>query len=501
MSGTFRPGLHAFEGYAPHEELEADAVVIGAGPGGAGAALAMAEAGLRVIVLEEGRSWAPNQFEPSATWAFQHLYAGRGSRTTTGNCVIPLPGGRGVGGGTLVNSAICFRTPPRILAEWRDVHGCARLTDAHMEACFTRIWSTLGVSVNPPEIQRENNHIFRVGAERLGLRGAWLARSAPGCVGCGTCQQGCGSGGKSSADKTFLSEAIATGRVAVHADCRVDGVETSGGGVRAVGGRTMLPGRYTPAGTFRVSARVFVLAAGAIGSPRFLLANGLADRNVGEHLRIHPTSGLLGRFTHAIEPWRGVTQGYYVDCWDEGFLLQTYSAPPDQYYLTVPLPADESLAFMRDLRHYASAGVVVHDEDSVGAVRRGSIAYNLGELDRKRLLAGLRRSAAVYFAAGATEVLTAVHGAPRVRSPDEIDTVLHDDLPAHDIGLYASHPMGTCRMGADPAATVVDPDGRVWGWDNLHIADASVFPTSLGVNPQVTIYALGLTIGAAAAGA
>ena len=100
MSGTFRPGLHAFEGYGPHEELEADAVVIGAGPGGAGAALALAEAGLRVVVLEEGRSWAPNQFEPSATWAFQHLYAGRGSRTTTGNCVIPLPGGRGVGGGT-----------------------------------------------------------------------------------------------------------------------------------------------------------------------------------------------------------------------------------------------------------------------------------------------------------------------------------------------------------------------------------------------------------------
>ena len=61
--------------------------------------------------------------------------------------------------------------------------------------------------------------------------------------------------------------------------------------------------------------------------------------------------------------------------------------------------------------------------------------------------------------------------------------------------LYASHPMGTCRMGAEPEHSVVDPLGRVWGWSNLRVADASIFPTSLGVNPQVTTMALGLMIG------
>ncbi len=496
MSG----GTFGFERYPAHLELEADVCVIGSGAGGSATAAALAERGLRVIVLEEGRSWAPHQFQASAPWAFKNLYAGLGSRATRGNCVIPLPGGRGVGGSTLINSAICFRTPAPVLADWRTRHGCHRLTDTWMDACFTRIWRTIGVTVNPPEVQRNNNHIFRQGAEALGLPGAWMARSAPGCVGCGTCQQGCSTGGKLSVDRSFLAEAVATGRVGVYADCRVVAAETTAGRVTAVTGRTVQPDSYTDAGTFRVRAAAFVVSAGPVGSPRFLLANGLADGpangHAGQHLHIHPTAGVLAKFNQQIVAWEGVTQGYYVDCWERGFLLQTFSMPPDQYFLAAPLLGDELLSLMGNLRHYASAGVVVHDEDSVGSVTEGALLYRLGDRDRARILAGLRMTARVFFAAGATEVVPGVNGVGVIRSPDAIDAMLPDTLPAHDIGLYASHPMGTCRMGADPAASVVDPDGRVWGWDNLYVADSSVFPSSLGVNPQVTVMALGLTVGA-----
>ncbi|MDP2316149.1 MAG: GMC family oxidoreductase [Pseudomonadota bacterium] len=490
-----RGGFFGFEGYPAHMELEADVCVIGSGAGGSATAAALAERGLRVIVLEEGRRWAPEQFQGRAPWAFKHLYAGRGTRATRGNAIIPLPGGRGVGGSTLINSAICFRTPAPVLAEWRGTFGCHHLTDEWMGGCFDRIWRTIGVTVNPPEVQRNNNHIFRQGAEALGLDGAWMARSAPGCQGCGTCQQGCSTGGKLSVDRTFLAEAVLTGLVAVHADCRVVGVETQGDRVLAVTGRTVRPQDYADEGTFRVRARAFVSSAGPVGSPRFLMANGLSDGPVGQNLHVHPTAGVAARFDQEIVAWQGVTQGYYVDCWRDGYLLQTFSMPPDQYFLSFPLVGDEMLAFMRDLRHYASAGVVVHDEDSVGAVTESSLVYDLGDLDRTRILAGLRASARVFFAAGAKEVVPGAHGVGIIRSVEEIETVLHDNIPAHDIALYASHPMGTCRMGNDPARSVVDPDGRVWGWQNLHVADASVFPTSLGVNPQVTVMALGLTIG------
>lgn len=496
-----RPGKHGFEGYAGDWEVEADVCVLGAGAGGSSVACALAEAGHTVVVLEEGRHWKPEQFEASSPWAFKNLYAGRGTRATRGNAIIPLPGGRGVGGSTLINSAICFRTPEPVLRQWREQFGCHRFEPAWMDACFDRIWSTIGVTVNPPEVQGNNNHIFRQGAEALGLDGHWMARSAPGCVGCGTCQQGCSSGGKLSVDRTFLQLAVDTGRVAVHADCRVDGVETEGGRVVAVHGRTIEPSRYQEAGRFRVRARKFVLAGGAIGSPRFLLKNGLGGGPVGENLCIHPTSGVVGRFPFEVVPWVGTTQGYYVDRWEDGFLLQTFNMPPDQVYVTLPLPNNDVLSTVRDLRYCASAGVVVHDEDSWGMVGESALLYRLGDVDRERILQGMRLTARVYFAAGATEVYTAVRGGAILRSVDEVDAGLPLDTAAIDIGLYASHPMGTCRMGADPETSVVDPDGKVWGWDNLWVSDASVFPTSLGVNPQVTVMALGLTIGRQVAGA
>lgn len=492
----FQPGRNGFERFgASPLELAADVCVIGGGAGGASTACALAEAGLTVVLLEEGRNWQPRQFQPTASWAFKHLYAGRGTRATRGNCLIPLAGGRGVGGSTLINSAICFRTPETVLADWRDNHGCEHFDSAWMDACFARIWGTIGVTVNPPEFQRENNRIFKQGADALGLDGKWMARSAPGCTGCGTCNQGCPTGGKLTIDRSFLQVAIDTGRVGVYGDCRVDGVETDGGRVVAVTGRTVEPAGYTDAGTFRVKADRFVVCGGAVGSPRFLEANGLASGVVGQNLRIHPTSYALARFDQEIVPWHGVTQGYYVDMWDQGFLLQTFSMPPDQYYLSVPLAGDEGLAVMRDLRHYASGGVVIHDEDSVGHVGASELVYWLGDQDRRRLLAGVRQVARVYFAAGATEVIAGIHGVPTLRSVADIDRYIVDDIPAVELGLYASHPMGTCRMGANPATSVVDAAGRVWGWDNLHVADASVFPTSLGVNPQVTVMAMGLTIG------
>jgi len=488
------PGRHGYEGYGPHLELEADVCVVGAGAGGASLACAVAEAGHSVVVVEEGRHWKPSDFKPAAPWAFQHLYHGRGTRAARGNAIIPIPGGRGVGGSTLINSAICFRTPDPVLADWRS-RGLRNLEPEWMAATFDRIWRTIGVTVNPPEVQRNNNHLMKAGAEALGLKGAWLARSAPGCTGCGTCQQGCPTGGKLSVDRTFLAEAVGTGRVGVYADCRAEAVETEGGRVVALTGYTQEPKGYTDAGTWRVRAKHFVLAAGAIQTPRFLLRNGLGAGPVGEHLHIHPTSGVLARFRDEVLPWHGVTQGYYVDCWERGFLLQTFCAPPDQYYVSLPLPGDEALAIMADLRYYASGGVVVHDEDSTGRVGASSLGYWLGDGDRRVLMDGLRTMARLYFAAGATEIIAGAHGVGVVRDPADIDRLLTDSIPAHDLGLYAAHPMGTCRMGGSPEDAVVDPDGRVWGMDNLWISDASVFPTSLGVNPQVTIMALGLTTG------
>jgi choline dehydrogenase-like flavoprotein len=497
----FAPGKHGFESYPSALPLEVDVCVIGAGAGGCATAAALAQSGLTVAVLEEGRHWEPGQFKPTTAAAFKNLYQDRGLRSLRGNAIIPMPGGRGVGGSTLINSAICFRTPPAVLQCWRDEHGCDSFTEDRFAPYFDRIWRTLGVTVNPVAVQRNNNLIFKEGAEKLGLRGEFTARSAPGCVGCGICQYGCPSGGKSSADRTFLAEALQSGRVGVYADCRMTGVETQGDRVVAVSGELVDPDTHEGRGSVRVKADTFVLSAGPIGSPVFLLKHGLADdAHCGQHLVVHPTSGVMARFEQEIRPWSGVTQGYYVDCWDRGFLLQTFTVTPDQYYLVMQSRAGaETLGYMRDLAHMASAGALVHDQDSAGAVRHTvmgpDLSYFFGEGDKRRLIDGIRLAAEVFFAAGAREVFAGHMNAKAIPSPGQIAASIPYDIPAHHLFLYASHPMGTCRMGADPAASVVDPQGRVWGWANLRVADASMFPTSLGVNPQVTTMAMGLMVG------
>jgi choline dehydrogenase-like flavoprotein len=504
--GTFSPGRHGAASVPRKLVVHAEVAVIGAGAGGVAAATALAEAGRRVALFEEGRHWAPKDFRPDTTFAFRHLYQARGARSSRGNMVMPLPGGRGVGGSTLINSAICFRCPDPILDHWRDGLGCSTLERDRFGRYFDRIWQTLGVTVQSLDIQRLNNIVFRDGAEKLGLKAEFLPRSAPGCAGCGVCQYGCPTGGKSSVDRTFLVEALATGNVGVYADCRMTTAITEGDRIIAVEGELLDPETQEPIGTVRVEADAFVLSGGPIGSPLFLLSNRLADdTHCGAHLVVHPTTSGMARFPFEIRPWHGVTQGCYVDLWERGYLLQTYTVTPDQYFALLPtMMGEETMSYMKDLRFMGSAGALIHDEDSEGRVQvtpvGPDISYFLGEGDRQRLVEGLRKVGEVFFAAGALEFLPARLGGGVVRTVGEIEAALPLDMPAHHLVTYASHPMGTCRMGATSESSVVDPHGRVWGWKNLVVADASVFPTSLGVNPQVTTMAMGLMIGETLAG-
>ena len=181
-----------------------------------------------------------------------------------------------------------------------------------MGPLLDRVWSTIGVTVNPVAFQRDNNLIFKAGADALGIPGT-------GCPGQPLAALGVGSvrwvvplaGSFRSIVRSY--SALATGNCAVHADCQVDGVETQDGVVKAVGGRLIDPADLKPKGRFRVKARAVVSSAGPIGTPRFLLSSGLTDdRVVGQSLFIHPTSGQMGRFAQEIKPWHGVTQGYCV---------------------------------------------------------------------------------------------------------------------------------------------------------------------------------------------
>ena len=164
--------------------------------------------------------------------------------------------------------------------------------------------------------------------------------------------------------------------------------------------------------------------------------------------------------------------------------MQVYSVTPDQMFVGMPfsLGSDRPKP-VRYLKHMALTGPLVHDEDSMGKVTLRGLVYFMGEGDRKRLLAGIRDTCRVFFAAGATEVYRGIVGSKPIQNAGDVDDSVPDSIPARDLYLFAGHPMSTCPMGSDPETPTVDPDGRLYGWDYLYFADASVFPTSLGVNP------------------
>lgn len=485
-----------------NHEIDADVVIVGAGAGGAACAHELASRGLSVAVLEEGHRWLPHQYPASYGWALNHIYADKGSRIVEGDSMYPMPAGRGVGGSTLINSAICYRAPEHVLDQWADDLGLEALRPAAMKPLYEQVERVIGVNQAFAQQARANNLFMKRGAEKLGMDGAFIWRNAPGCIGCGVCHLGCPSGGKGSVDRNFVPMAEAKG-ARIYADCKVSKIAIERGRARGVEAVVRDVETDQQVGTLKVRARAVVLSAGSVGTPLLLLKQEVANGSdqVGRNLEIHPAVGTYGFVDEAINSWDGVPQAYavFLDR-KEGILLQAYNANPEIFFSSLPWSGPEGMKQLRRMKNLAMCGAIVSDRPSgrvaVGRNGKAKITYQLGDLERKKLLRALRAIVQVLFAAGASEVFPGIGiGDVWARTEAEAIALLHDDVPERELHVYASHPMGTCRMGRDRRSSVVGPDGQAHELPGLYIADASVFPSSLGVNPQLTVMALGMLIG------
>jgi choline dehydrogenase-like flavoprotein len=481
--------LHSAEQLKPGTRIKADVAIVGSGAGGAAVAAELAKSGLRVAVFEEGRSFAPSDLVTRPSWAYRHLYAGRSVLVARGRVLIPLAAGRAVGGSTFVNSAICFRGPDRVLREWERDFG-SPWTPERMGPLFDEVEKALDVQKIGPEVARNNSLVFKRGAEKLGLEGDFISRNAPGCVGCGVCQLGCPIGGKGSVDKNLLPAAMQAG-AEVYSEVRARDIHVERGVVKGLTCEILDPDDGAT-GLVEVEAGKVFLCGGAFGTPQLLQRNGLCNGSgrVGENLHIHPAQPAAALFDEEIRYWDGVTQGYYVHL--EDAILETFTATPELFWATLPIGQMN----LRRVKHVASVGCMIRDEGKgrvrwQGDGRLPEITYELTEADRARFIEGARTTSRVYFAAGAHTVYPLLN--PMVepaRSQHEALAQLPDSLPLQRLNPYASHPQSTCRMSADPRAGVCKPTGETHEVRNLYVADGSLFPTALGVNPQITILAL-----------
>lgn len=450
--------------------IEGDVCVVGAGAGGAVVAAELAEGGANVVVLEQGPAHDPDSFTARPTEMLARLYRDGGQTVTLGTPPIGLPLGRGLGGSTLVNSGTCFRTPGPVLERWRQEFGLE--LDA-LQPCFERVERALSVSEVTPELAGLNAEVARRGAERLGWSHGYLARNAKGCVGSGVCAFGCPTSAKQHTGITYVPRARAAGarilpgasvaRVLVRGG-RVRGVESSIGEVRAP---------------------TVILAAGTIHTPTLLKRSGLgADSGqLGRNLTIHPATAVFALMDEVVDMGRGVPQSFYIDEFAaDGIMFEGVAGPPAYAAIALPLTGRRHAEVMASYRQLAQFGLMVSDRPRgrIVSIRgRPVIRYDLDRRDLERFRIGLRRLEQLFKAAGAREVFLPL---PRGVTPEQVR--------ARNLKLMGFHPLGTARADARASHGVVDGDLAVHGVPGLHVADGSVVPSALGVNPQMTIMSL-----------
>jgi choline dehydrogenase-like flavoprotein len=489
---------------APIGGEDCDVLVVGSGAGGAVAAAILAEAGLDVIVLEAGPYLDRRTYPDEPLEALTALYREGGLTVAEGVPSIPVPVGRAVGGTTVINSGTCFRAPDAKLAEWRQRFGIEWATDLAPD--YAQAEELLDVKPVDTSRMGRNGQLLMEGADAMGVSGGPLSRNAGDCVQCSSCPQGCKLDAKRAMHVSYLPRAVAAGaRVRANVDARKVLFE----GRRAVGVACVASDPVEPASTdgrpgrggraprpYEVRASTVIVAGGAFGTPELLLRSGFSSPSgrLGHNLHIHPACWVGARFEEEVRGWEGVMQSYCVDEWeDRGILLEATFTPLAFGAQWLPGTGPEHQERMLAFDHVASTGVHLSDRSSgrVGLTPNGTlrVTYRLQRDEARELVFGIARAAELLFAAGATEVYPQIGGIPVIR-PGETAKLEESPPPPGALRLEAFHPMGTAPMAADPGLGVTGPDGAVHGAEDLYVADASLLPTSIGVNPMMTVIAM-----------
>ncbi len=486
--------------------LDADAVIVGSGAGGPVVAAELAEAGERVIVLEEGphvplseyRHMRPSQHLRSV-WRDGGMTVALGVGDTP---VINVTMGRCVGGSSMLTGGVCFRTPERILDVWVHERGLRGLTAHNLEPCFEAVEKAVHVEEVPLHMRSRSTTLFGEGAERLGFSLKPLKRNTRGCQGCGRCNFGCPEGAKMSVDLSYLPRAQAAG-AHVWSDCRVDDLIIEGRRAVGVRGRVLNGNgrmwRRDEGGKLEVRAKRVVIAAGSYHTPLLLLKAGIdKSGQVGRNMTLHPGFRMFARFDEPVHGWKGALQSAYSDHLEhQGITLVSLFIPAGVIAATMHGFGPALTRRAEHIPHMCVFGGMIHDEAG-GVVRRGPgrepvVTYRMSRRDRATVPHVIRALAETYFAAGAREVFPPILGQAGVDA-DGFRRLDLDRIPAMRLECSSQHPLGSCRMAASPDHGVVDDCGKVWGVDGLYLADGSVVPTSLGVNPQLTIMAMATRI-------
>ncbi len=463
-------------------------LIVGSGAGGSTTALELSNRGFDVLVIEEGQRFNLEDYGASSSMAMERIYRRRGMTPILGKTPIGYVEGRCVGGSTEINSGFWHRTPPEFLLRWRAQYDLAHCTPDELAPHFE--WAEKLTHVNNSKGDWPlSTQVFARGVDAMSWSAQEVPRAANDCVNTNTCAMGCPKGAKQGMSRSLLPRAEQAG-TRILTGYRVKQLEIEKNRVRGV-----LATREREDGTeetLRIEGEHVFICAGPTETPLLLRRSGV-KRNIGDSLRIHPMLKIAARFPEEINAQNSVLPLLQVkEFWPEVTLGGAFFTPG---HLALALSENwpRTKHRMKDYRRMALFYVAVRGT-ARGRVRpslfdedTAEIRYDLSHEDRLNLSKGAARLATLLLAAGAEEVYPGVFGTASIRSEVEAVRWLDQDLPKSDIALTTVHAFSTCPIGERADRCGADSFGKVNGYENLYVNDASMLPDSPGVNPQGSI--------------
>ena len=490
------------------ERITCDVAIIGSGAGAGITAELLTKAGLNVVIVEEGQLKSSTDFKQKEPEAYASLYQENAGRKTKDKGITILQG-RSVGGTTTVNWTSSFHTPPDTLKFWQDKFGLKDYTTETLAPYFQQAQTRLNISpwATSPN---ENNELLRRGAAKLGIKAEVIPRNVKGCYNLGSCGMGCPTNAKQSMLVTTIPFALDHGATLL-VETRVEKLVIEGGRVTAMQCIAVKP-NAAPVESGKIAttivAKHFVLAGGAINSPALLMRSKAPDphKRLGTRTFLHPVAITTAVMKDTVAAWTGAPQSIYSDHFLHtppvdgpiGFNLE--AAPPDPVFVGANLPgvgekraerlrqyphSNVRLALMRDGFRDQSVGGTVELRDDGSPLLDYPISDDGCDGARRSMLA----MAQIQFEAGATMVYPG-HELAGGTSTWAATKAAIEALPMKPLltKIGSAHVMGGCGLGGDDKLGVTRPDGVHWQLENLSIHDGSLFPTSIGANPQLSIY-------------
>ncbi|KAL3498075.1 hypothetical protein ACH5RR_040807 [Cinchona calisaya] len=499
----------------PCFSIKCDAVVVGSGSGGGVVAGILANAGYKTIVLEKGSYFARTNLSLLEGSTMDQMYLGSGLLATENMDVMFLAGST-VGGGSTVNWSSSIRTPPHVIKEWSESYELELFDSKLYKEALDVVCQKMGVQ---SEINNEglNNMVLRKGCHELGYPVNTIPRNATSDHYCGWCCFGCKDGKKKGTSETWLVDLVNSGNGAILPDCKA---------IQVLHGRKNKKKRNCAVGVaFKfqnqgaeelciVESKATIVACGALGTPELLIGSGLKNPNIGKNLHIHPVVMAWGYFPESTpDPWPDAEKKSYeggimtamstvvgnFQGSGYGSVIQTPALHPGMFSVLMPWTSghdikDRMCKFSRTAHVFALA----RDKGSGQLVSPYSISYKMDKIDEENIKSGLEKVLRILASAGAEEIGThQIEGRSinvKKVSYVEFDKFVKEESSRSvknlETPVCSAHQMGSCRMGVDSKTSAVNPVGETWEIEGLYIADSSVFPTALGVNPMVTIQAI-----------